>query len=57
MATMNKVDRERLHQLLDYALDNGEEYVIMEFARMDLEFHLHKTIYRLKLKKNEESSQ
>ena len=57
MATMNKVDRERLHQLLDYALDNEEESVIMEFARMDLEFHLHKTIYRLKLKKSEESSQ
>lgn len=57
MATMNKVDRERWHQLLDYALDEAEDYVIMEFARMDLEFHLHKTIYRLKLRKSEESSQ
>ena len=50
---MTDEDRSRLHQLLDYAIDNDEEYVIMQYARMDLEFQLHRTIYRMRVKKEE----
>lgn len=44
-------DRIRLHQLLDYACDTNQDYVIMQFANMDLDWHLHKEIYRLQIKK------
>ena len=46
-------DRARLHELLDYALDTAQDYVIMQFARMDLDFHIHQTIYRMNIKKDE----
>lgn len=54
---MTEEDRKRFHELLDYALDTNQDYVLYQFARMDLDFKLHKTVYRLKLKKSEESSQ
>ena len=50
-------DRKRFHELLDYALDTNQDYVLYQFARMDLDFNLHKTVYRLKIKKSEENSQ
>lgn len=52
---MTPEDRQRLHQLLDYALDSNQEFVIMQFARMDLEFHVHRTIYRMNIRKDEEN--
>lgn len=54
---MTEEDRKRFHELLDYALDTNQDYVLYQFARMDLDFNIHKTVYRLKLKKSEESSQ
>jgi len=48
---MTDEDRERLHQLLDWAIDHDEDYVIAQYARMDLDWHLHKEIYRLQIKK------
>lgn len=53
---MTDEDRQRLHQLLDYAIDHNEDYVIMQFARMDLEYHVHKTTYRMRIKKEEEDA-
>ncbi len=53
MAMMNKVDRDRLHQLLDYALDTDQDYVIMRFANMDLDWHLRTETYRLRIEKTE----
>lgn len=52
---MTPEDRQRLHQLLDYALDSNQEFVIMQFARMDLEFHVHRTIYKMNIRKEEEN--
>ena len=46
-------DRERFHQLLDYALDMNEEYVIAQYARMNLDFNIKREIYRLHFKKND----
>lgn len=54
---MTDEDRKRLHELLDYAIDNHEDYVIMRFARMDLDYHLHQTIYRMRIKKEEEDEE
>lgn len=51
MASITTEDRQRLHELLDYALDSNQEYVIMQFARMDLDWHLHRRVYRLKVPK------
>lgn len=51
---MTEEDRKRFHELLDWALDHAEDYVIMQFARMDLEYHVHKTTYRMRIKKEEE---
>lgn len=51
---MTDEDRQRLHQLLDYAIDHNEDYVIMQFARMDLNYQLHRTIYRMNIRKEEE---
>lgn len=51
---MTDEDKQRFHELLDYALDTNQDYVLYQFARMDLEYHIHKTVYRLKLKKTEE---
>ena len=51
---MTEEDRNRFHELLDWALDHAEDYVIMQFANMDLEYHVHKTIYRMRIKKEEE---
>ena len=54
MSRMTEEDRKRLHELLDYALDTEQDYVVMQFAIMDLDFHLHRIFYRLKFdKKNE----
>lgn len=50
-------DRKRFHELLDYALDSNQDYVLYQFARMDLDFNLHRTIYRLKIEKSEKNSQ
>ena len=50
---LSKEDRQRFHNLLDYALDNDEDYVIMQFAQMDLDWHIKKETYRLSLKKDE----
>ena len=51
---MTPEDRQRLHQLLDYAIDNDESFVIAQYARMDLEFHVHRTIYKMNIRKEEE---
>ena len=51
---MTEEDRRRLHELLDYALDTNQEYVLYQFARMDLQYNIHKTIYRMRIKKEEE---
>ena len=53
MASITTDDRARFHELLDYALDNEENYVIMQFAQMDLAYHLHRKIYRLHLSTEE----
>ena len=53
MASITTDDRARFHELLDYALDNEENYVIMQFAQMDLTFNIHKEIYRLSICKTE----
>ncbi len=50
-------DRKRFHELLDYALDTNQDYVLYQFARMDLEYQIHRTVYRLKLKKTEEDDE
>lgn len=50
MGYMTSEDKERLHQLLDYAIDNDENYVLMQYANMDLDWHLHKKAYRLHIK-------
>lgn len=55
MAGFTDDDRKRLHELLDYALDTAQDYVIYQFARMDLEFHVHRTIYRMNIRKDEEN--
>lgn len=47
-------DKTRLHNLLDYAIENDEEFVIMQYAEMNLNFHLHRTIYRMTINKTEE---
>lgn len=52
---MKQEDRERLHQLLDYAIDQDEEYVIMQYATMDLEWQLRVRRYRLHIKIEEET--
>lgn len=44
---MTPEDRKRLHQLLDYAIDHDEEYVISQYAWIDLDWHLHEQRYRL----------
>ena len=54
IGSMKDEDRQRLHQLLDYAIDHNEDYVIMQFARMDLDFQIHRTTYRMRIKKEEE---
>ena len=51
---MNEEDRRRLHELLDYACDTNQEYVLYQFAMMDLQYHVHKTTYRMRIKKEEE---
>lgn len=51
---MTNEDRKRFHELLDYALDTNQEYVLYQFARMDLQYNIHKTIYRMRIKKEEE---
>ena len=53
---MKPEDRERLHALLDYALDSDQEYVIAQYARMDLDWHLRTETYRLSFKKYEDTS-
>ena len=50
---MTDKDRERLHRLLDYAIDNNEDYVIAQYAQMNLTFNIHKEIYRLSICKTE----
>lgn len=47
---MSTEDRERLHQLLDFAIDNGEDYVLYEFARMSLDWQLMRRTYKLHFK-------
>lgn len=51
---MTEADRKRLHELLDYALDTCQDYVIYQFARMDLDYHIHRTVYRMRINKEEE---
>lgn len=54
-ANMTPDDRQRFHELLDYALDNHEDYVLMRFAEMDLDFQLHIKEYRLHIRKYEDT--
>lgn len=55
MSKITTEDRERFHELLDYALDTQQDYVIMQFAIMDLDFHLHRIFYRLKFGKKDDT--
>ena len=48
---MNEEDRSRLHELLDWAINHDESFAIAQYARMDLDWHIHKEIYRLSIKK------
>ena len=50
---MTDEDRSRLHQLLDYAIDHDEDFVIAQYAQMNLTFNIHKEIYRLSICKTE----
>lgn len=50
---MTEEDRERLHRLLNFAIDNNEDYVIAQYAQMNLTFNIHKEIYRLSICKTE----
>lgn len=51
---MTQEDKDRLHALLDYAIDNDEDYVIAQYAWLDLDWHLHKETYRLHIDKKKE---
>ena len=53
---IDELDRERFHQLLDYALDNQEKFVITQVANIDDKYVLHITQYRLYLDKSESNS-
>ena len=53
---MTNEDRKRFHELLDFALNEAEDYVIAQYARMDLDWHLHKEIYTLHINKTNENS-
>jgi hypothetical protein len=53
--TITVEDRKRFHELLDYALDEAEDYAIMRFAEMSLDFQLHVQEYRLHFKKYDET--
>ena len=55
MTNITTEDRARFHELLDYALDTAQDYVIMQFARADLDFHIRKKIYKLHLLKEDET--
>ncbi len=50
---MTEEGRARLHNILDYALDNDEDYVLMQFAQMDLDYHIKRKTYRLMIKKED----
>ena len=54
---MTQEDRQRFHELLDWALDHHEEYAIMQFANLDFDFQLHTKQYRLHIKKYESKDQ
>lgn len=53
---MTDEDRQRLHQLLDYAIDNDENYVLMQYANMSLNWQLHFKRYRLHFKIEEDNN-
>lgn len=53
---MTQEDRKRFHELLDYALDTNQDYVIYQFANMDLDFNLHRETYRLLIKKENDNT-
>lgn len=48
---MNEEDRKRFHELLDYAIDTNQDYVIMQYAEMNLNFQIKRELLRLRLKK------
>lgn len=48
---MNEDDRKRLHELLDYAIDHDEDFVIAQFAQMNLDFHIKREILTMHIKK------
>lgn len=48
---MNEDDRKRLHELLDYAIDTAQDYVIYQFAQMNLDFHIKREILTMHIKK------
>ena len=54
---MTNDDRQRFHELLDWMIDHDENFAIAQYARMDLEYQIHRTVYRLKLKKTEEDDE
>ena len=54
---MTTEDRQRLHELLDWALDHDEDYAIMRFANVSLDYQLHIQEYRLRFKKYESKDQ
>ena len=51
---MTQEDKDRLHALLDYAIENNEDYVIAQYAWLDLDWHLNKETYRLHIDKKKE---
>ena len=54
---MTPEDRQRLHELLDWALDHDEDYAILRFAEVSLDYQLHIQEYRLHFKKYESKEQ
>lgn len=49
----NEADRERWHKLLDYALDNGEKFVIMQQMYIYKE-KIYRETYKMHIDKTEE---
>lgn len=51
---MTEEDKQRLHQLLDYAIESDQNYVVAEYARMSLDWQLRRKRYWLSIKTEED---
>ena len=52
--TMTSEDAARLHELLDYAIESDQNYVVAEYARMSLDWQLRRKRYWLSIKTEED---